>query len=67
MTDEELKQLVESNARRAQTMLDNMVSARPNRQEILQSKIQMHTLMEKLANLEEKIAGLLASSDSKQN
>ncbi len=36
MTDQELKQLIESNARTAQAMLDSMVEARLERQELRQ-------------------------------
>lgn len=40
MTDQELKQLIESNARTAQAILDGMVEARLERQELQEGMVQ---------------------------
>lgn len=63
MTDEELKQLIESNARTAQAMLDAMVEARFERQELREGMVQLQNAVEKLANVQEGIANLLVSLD----
>lgn len=63
MTDEELKQLIESNARTAQAMLDTMAEARLERQELREGMIQLQSAVERLANIQEKIANLLVSLD----
>lgn len=63
MTDEELKQLVESNARTAQAMLDAMAEARQERQELREGMVQLQSAMERLTSLQEGIANLLASLD----
>jgi hypothetical protein len=59
MTDEELKQLIESNARTAQAMLDTMAEARLERQELREGMIQLQSTVERLANIQEGIANLL--------
>jgi hypothetical protein len=56
MTDEELKQLIESNARTAQAMLDSMVEARFERQELREGMILLQNAVERLTNLQERIA-----------
>ena len=61
MTDEELKQLIESNARTAQAMLDTMAEDRQERQEFREGMIQLQNVVERLTNLQEGIANLLAS------
>ncbi len=63
MTDEELKQLIESNARTAQAMLDAMVGARLERQELREGMVQLQNAVERLANVQEGIANLLVSLD----
>lgn len=63
MTDEELKQLIESNARTAQAMLDTMAEARLERQELREGMIQLQSAVERLANIQEGIANLLVSLD----
>ena len=71
MTDEELKQLIESNARTAQAMLDSMAEARLERQELREGTqelrlavIRLENLVERLTNVQEGVANLLASLDS---
>jgi hypothetical protein len=63
MTNEELKQLVESNARTAQAMLDAMVEARIERQELQEGMLRLENIVERLTNLQEGMANLLASVD----
>lgn len=63
MTDEELKQLIESNATTAQAMLDTMAEARLERQELREGMIQLQSAVERLANIQEGIANLLVSLD----
>ncbi|MBW4479816.1 MAG: hypothetical protein KME54_23950 [Tolypothrix brevis GSE-NOS-MK-07-07A] len=63
MTDEELKQLIGSNARTAQPMLDTMAEARLERQELREGMIQLQSAVERLANIQEGIANLLVSLD----
>ncbi len=63
MTDEELKQLIESNARAAQAMLDSMAEARQERQELREGMIKLQNVVERLTNLQEGMANLLASLD----
>jgi len=63
MTDEELKQLIESNARTAQAMLDTMAEARLERQELREGMIQLQSAVERLANIQEGIVNLLVSLD----
>ncbi|MBD2605510.1 hypothetical protein H6G81_13450 [Scytonema hofmannii FACHB-248] len=55
MTDEELKQLIESNARTAQAMLDTMAEARHERQELREGMIQLQSAVERLANIQYRI------------
>ncbi|BDA70599.1 hypothetical protein RIVM261_074440 [Rivularia sp. IAM M-261] len=64
MTDEELKLLIENNARTAQEMLDSMVEARLERQELRYCMIRLEDGVERLINVQEDIANLLASLDS---
>lgn len=64
MTDEELKQLIESNARTAQAMLDSMAEARMERQELREGMIRLQNAVEVLTNLQQGIANLLVSLDS---
>ncbi len=64
MTDEELKKLIESNARTAQAMLDSMAEARLERQELREGMIRLEDAVERLINVQEGIANLLVSLDS---
>jgi uncharacterized coiled-coil DUF342 family protein len=67
MTDEELKQLVESNARTAQAILDSMVEARHEREELREefqegmNKLQNAII--RLVDIQEGMSHLLASLD----
>lgn len=63
MTNEELKQLVESNARTAQAMLDAMTEARHERQELQEGMVQLQNVMERLTTVQEGVINLLASLD----
>ncbi len=64
MTNEELKQLVESNARTAQAMLDAMAEDRQERQDLREGMIRLQNVVERLTNIQEGVANLLASVDS---
>lgn len=64
MTDEELKQLIESNDRTAQAMLDSMAEARLERQELREGIIRLQDAVERLVNVQEGVANLLTSLDS---
>ncbi|MEG3972384.1 MULTISPECIES: hypothetical protein [unclassified Microcoleus] len=63
MTDEELKQLIESNARATQAMLDNMAEARLERQELREGMVQLQNAVVQLINVQSGIANLLTSLD----
>ena len=63
MTDEELKQLIESNARATQAMLDNMAEARLERQELRDGMVQLQNAVVQLINIQSGIANLLTSLD----
>lgn len=70
MTDQELKKLVESNARTAQAILDSMAEARLERQElqegsvrIQQGMVVLQDAMLRLADVQECIAKMLAARD----
>ncbi|MBW4632202.1 MAG: hypothetical protein KME30_09950 [Iphinoe sp. HA4291-MV1] len=70
MTDEELKQLIESNARTAQAMLDTMAEARQEREELREGiqelrvgMLQLQSVVERLTNIQQGVANLLASLD----
>lgn len=56
MTDEELKKLVESNARTAQAILDSMAEDRLERQELREGMADIKTAILRLTNVEEAIA-----------
>lgn len=64
MANEELQQLVESNARTAQAMLDAMTEARFERQELREGMINLQNAVEKLANIQEGVTNLLVSLDN---
>jgi uncharacterized phage infection (PIP) family protein YhgE len=61
MSDEELKQLIESNARTSQAMLDAMAEARQERHELREGMIQLQNAFQRLTNIQEGIVNLLAS------
>jgi hypothetical protein len=63
MTPEELRQLVESNARTAQAMLDTMAEARLEREELREGMIKLQEAVIRLADTQRGIANLLASLD----
>jgi Tfp pilus assembly protein PilO len=70
MSDEELKQLIESNARATQAMLDNMAEARLERQELREgmvqlqnSAVELQNAVVQLINVQSGIANLLTSLD----
>jgi uncharacterized phage infection (PIP) family protein YhgE len=63
MTDKELKQLMESNAKTAQAMLDEITDARQERQELQEGMIQLQNAVARLTNVQETIANLLVALD----
>ena len=63
MTDDELKQLVESNARTAQAILDAMAEARQERQELRDGIVKVQDAVIRLTAVQEGIANLLAVLD----
>jgi uncharacterized phage infection (PIP) family protein YhgE len=70
MTPEELRQLVESNARTAQAMLDTIADARAEREELREGMItlqqgmgQLQEAMVRLTNIQQGVCNLLASLD----
>lgn len=63
MTNDELKQLVESNARTIQAMLDAMVDERQERQELREGVLRLENVVTRLTNLQEGNTNLLASLD----
>jgi hypothetical protein len=58
MTDAELKQLIESNARAAQAILDSMAEARLERQELREGMVQLQNAVVQLINVQSGIARL---------
>ncbi|YAF96344.1 MAG: hypothetical protein AB3A66_01240 [Nodularia sp. CChRGM 3473] len=63
MTDKEIKQLMESNAKTAQAMLDEIADARQERQELREGMIQLQNAVARLTNVHEIIVNLLISLD----
>jgi hypothetical protein len=63
MTDKELKHLIESNAKTAQAMLDEMAEARQERQELREGMLQIQSAVVQLTNIQERITNLLLSLD----
>lgn len=70
MTPEELRQLVENNARTAQAMLDTMADARLEREELREGMItlqqgmgQLQEAMVRLTNIQQGVSNLLAALD----
>lgn len=59
MTDEELRKLVESNARAAQAMLDSMAEARMERQELREGMANVQKAIDRLVLVEERITQML--------
>jgi len=64
MTPDELRQLVESNARTAQAMLDTIAEARLEREELRGGMIKLQEAMVRFADTQRGIANLLASLDN---
>ena len=64
MTPDELRQLVESNARTAQAMLDTIAEARLEREELREGMIKLQEAMVRFADTQRGIANLLASLDN---
>ena len=63
MTDKEIKQLMESNAKTVQAMLDEIADARQERQELREGMVQLQNAVAKLTNIQESMANLLVSLD----
>ncbi|WGV28664.1 hypothetical protein [Halotia branconii] len=63
MADKELKQLMESNAKTAQAILDEIADARQERQELREGMIQLQNAVTRLTNVQEIITNLLVSLD----
>jgi phosphate uptake regulator len=63
MADKELKQLIETNAKTVQSMLDEMADAREERQELREGMIQLQKAVERLTQVQEGIFNLLLSVD----
>lgn len=67
MTDTELKQLIESNARAVQAMLDARAEERQQHQEFRERTeagiARLENIVERLTNLQEGMSNLLASVD----
>jgi uncharacterized protein YPO0396 len=63
MTTEELSQLVGSNARTAQAMLDTMADARLEREELREGMIRFQEAMVRLTNIQQGVSNLLAALD----
>ncbi|MFB2979879.1 hypothetical protein [Microseira sp. BLCC-F43] len=63
MTDEELKQVVESNAKAIQTMLDAMTEARQEREEFREGMLRLQNVVYRLTIVQESIANLLGYID----
>ncbi|WP_414541746.1 hypothetical protein [Nostoc sp. CCY0012] len=63
MNDKEIKQLMESNAKTAQAMLDEIADARQERQELREGMVQLQNAMARLINIQETMANLLVSLD----
>lgn len=61
MTDEELKQLVESNARTAQAILDSMAEARLEREELREGIQRVQEAVVRLTNLQEGMGNWLTA------
>ena len=63
MTDEELKQLVASNARAIQALTDAMVEDRFAQQEFRDRITRLEDVVERLTQVQEGVTNLLASLD----
>ncbi|AUS98917.1 hypothetical protein CLI64_00025 [Nostoc sp. CENA543] len=63
MADKELKQLIETNAKTVQAMLDEMADTREERQELREGMIQLQKSVERLIQVQEGIFNLLLSVD----
>ncbi|MEI6330534.1 MAG: hypothetical protein WCP16_14950 [Pseudanabaena sp. ELA645] len=63
MTPEELRQLVESNARTAQAMLDTIADAKDEREELREGIIKLQEAVVRLTNIQQGVSNLLAALD----
>jgi hypothetical protein len=63
MTEKEIKQLIEMNAKTAQAMLDEIADARQERQELREGMVQLQNAVARLAHVQESIANLLVAVD----
>jgi chromosome segregation ATPase len=63
MTPEELRQLVESNARTAQAMLDTIADAKAEREELREGMIKLQEAVVRLTNIQQGVSNLLAALD----
>jgi hypothetical protein len=63
MTEKEIKQLMEMNAKTAQALLDEIADARQERQELREGMVQLQNAVVRLAHVQESIANLLVAVD----
>ena len=63
MTPEELRQLVESNARTAQAMLGTIADAKDEREELREGMIKLQEAVVRLTNIQQGVSNLLAALD----
>lgn len=63
MADEELKKLIESNARAIQAMLDERTEARLEREELRAGLLKLEDAVIRLVDVQEGMAKMLASLD----
>jgi chromosome segregation ATPase len=63
MTPEELRQLVESNARTAQAMLGTIADAKAEREELREGIIKLQEAVVRLTNIQQGVSNLLAALD----
>jgi chromosome segregation ATPase len=63
MTPEELRQLVESNARTAQAMLGTIADAKAEREELREGMIKLQEAVVRLTNIQQGVSNLLAALD----
>jgi hypothetical protein len=66
MSDEELKQLIESNAVTARSMLDDMARSRLDRQKLRQGMVQLQNAAAQLIDVRSRIDNLLNSFKIKE-
>jgi hypothetical protein len=66
MSDEELKQLIESNAVKARSMLDDMARSRLDRQKLRSGMVQLQKATAQLIDVRSRIDNLLNSLKIKE-